>query len=132
RNAMTIGQLPGEIVGPTRDTLIEQWKRSPRRWVPDADTGVATQPDGDARVAADALLPVHAAAKTAGRNAVLEEARGAALEQWGEREGVGGRRDAVGASGYVTIAASTGGTTIVEGDELVDENTNLTFMAAET
>lgn len=129
---MTIEQLPGEIVVPTRDTLIEQWKRSHRLRVPDADTGPGTQPDVDARVAADALMPVYAAAKMAGRNAVLEEARGAALEQWGEREGVGGRRDAVGASGYVTIAASTGGTTIVEGDELVDENTNLTFMAAET
>src|SRR5690606_18200012 len=62
RNAMTIEQLPGEIVVPTRDTLIEQWKRSHRLRVPDADTGVGTQPDVDARVAADALMPVYAAA----------------------------------------------------------------------
>ena len=128
-----LDELPGEIVVPTREELIRRWKRSHKVRVPDAQTGPGTQPDIDARIAADALMPIYAAAVTIGKNAVLEEARGAALEQWGdEREGVGPPREAVGASGYATVAASSGGGTIVAGDELVHEDTGLLFQAIET
>jgi uncharacterized phage protein gp47/JayE len=121
--------LPGEIVTTTRDAEIEKWKRSHRIRVPDADTGVGTQPDLDARIAADAVMPLYAAAKVIGDNAVLETATGDAVDHWAEREGVSPRREAVGASGHVSVSASSGGGTIVADDELVHEDTGFRFRA---
>src|SRR5688500_1453660 len=112
-----LDELPGEILVPTRDQLIARWKRNHAIIVPEADTGPGTQPDVDARTAVDTVLPIFAYAKIAGDNAVLENARGVALDQWGEREGVGARRDAVGASGSGLVRASSGGGTIEAGDE---------------
>lgn len=129
---MPIDQLPGEIVVPTRDEVIERWKRSHRTRVPEADTGPGTQPDVDARIAADALMPLFASAVIIGKNAVLEEARGSALDQWAQREGVGPRRGEVGASGYVVARTSAGGSTIREDDELIDESSGLRYRVVET
>lgn len=126
---MTIDSLPGDFTMPERQTLVDSWKQSHRTLVPDADTGPNTQPDVDARIAADAVLALYVAARRATLNAVLEEATGDAALQWGEREGVGEKRDAIGASGYVTITASAGGGTIQDGDELVHEPTGLVFRA---
>ncbi len=129
---MTIDQLPGEITTTTRDQEIERWKRAHRLRVPDADTGPGTQPDVDARVAADAVMPLYAAATIIGKNAVLEQATGEAVDQWGEREGVGERREAVGASGYVEVRASSGGGTVQADDELVNEDSGLIYRALVT
>lgn len=127
-----VTELPGEIVLPTRQTLVDRWKRNHRIRVPEADIGPGTQPDVDARINTDIVLPVYAAAKIAGQNSVLEESRDQALDQWGEREGVGERREAVGASGFVKVVASTGGGTIVAGDELIHEDSRLRFAAITT
>jgi uncharacterized phage protein gp47/JayE len=124
---MTVDNLPGEIVLPTRDDIIARWKRSLKIRVPDADVSDNTQPDVQARIRADALLPIYSSTKTIGANAVLEEAVGQAVDQWGEREGVGTRREAVGASGFVIIAASLGGGTIPVGDVLTDDDTGLKY-----
>lgn len=129
---MPLDELPGKVLVATREELVERWKRSHRTRVPGADTGPGTQPDVDARSLVDIVLPVLAAAKMSGRNAVLEEARGKAADQWGEREGVGARRDAIGATGYVRMRTSTGGTTIQVGQELTHEPTGLRFEALET
>jgi uncharacterized phage protein gp47/JayE len=127
-----VEQLPGEIVTPTRDEVIARHKRSFRLRVPGADTGEGTQPHVDATVAADTVMPLHAASVIVGRNTVMEEATGEAVDQWLEREGVPPRRDAVGGSGYVQISTSAGGTAIQAGDELVHEETAFTFRALET
>lgn len=129
---MPVDSLPGKIVSTTRDAEIARWKRSHRIRVPGADTGEGTQPHVDATTAADAVMPIHAAATIIGKNAVLEEAVGAAVDQWLDREGVPPRREAVGASGYVVIATSPGGTTIQADDELLHEDTNFVFRAIET
>jgi uncharacterized phage protein gp47/JayE len=127
-----VESLPGEIVTTTRDAEIEKWKRSFRIRVPDADVGPGSQVDIDARVAADAIMPLYAAAKVIGNNTVLEESTGEAVDQWAEREGVSARREEVGASGHVEIVASSGGGTIVADDELVHEDTGLRFKAIST
>ncbi len=129
---MTIDQLPAPIPTTTRDTEIENWKRSHRLRAKGADTGPGTQPDTDARIAADILMPLYAAAAINNRNTVLEEARGAALDQWAEREGVEPRREAYGASGAVIFAGSAGGATYVEGDELKDEQSGLRYTVVRT
>lgn len=115
---MTITELPGEIATSTRDREIEKFKRSFRLRIKNANTGDGTQVDIDARICADILMPLYAAAKTNGDNSVMENARGNALKQWGRREGVGDPLEAQGASGLVKIDASPGGGTILAGEEL--------------
>lgn len=129
---MTVEELPGAIATSTRDREIERWKRAHRLRVPEADTGDGTQPDTDARVCADMLMPLYAAAKISGDNTVLEQSRGKAVDQWGEREGVSARKEAVGASGNVEIDASSGGGTIVSGDELRHEASGLRYEVITT
>lgn len=129
---MPLDKLPGEVIVSTRDELAERHKRSFRTRIPEADTGPGTQPHVTAGVVSDVALPILAAAKLAGKNAVLEESRGEAADQWGEREGVDERRPAIGATGFVVIQATTGGDTIQDGDFLVNEETNLRYKAVGT
>jgi uncharacterized phage protein gp47/JayE len=135
---MTVEQLPGEIATSTRDREIERFKRSFRIRVQNGDpsvtvdTGDGTQVDIDARVTADMMMPLYAAAKVSGDNTVLEQARGAAVDQWGEREGVGERNEARGATGIVKIQASPGGGTILQGQELKNKATSLRYQVITT
>lgn len=128
----TITQLPAPIPTTTRDAEIEKWKRSHRIRVPGADTGDGSQPDTDAKICADILMPLYAAAEINNRNTVLELAREAALDQWAEREGVDPRRDEYGASGSVIFAGSPGGATLVEGDEIKEKSANLRYRVIRT
>jgi uncharacterized phage protein gp47/JayE len=135
---MTVSQLPGPIPATTRDREIEKWKRSHRLRVPAADTGPGTQPDTDARVCSDIVMPLYAAATINNQNTVLELARGAAQDQWAERLGIDPRRDAYGATGPVVYAGATGGSTIpgkdtaTPGDELRHESTGLRYEVVTT
>lgn len=119
---MTVTTLPMPIPTTTRDGEIARWKRSFSVRVPAADVGTGTQPDTDARTCADIVMPLYAAATINNNNTVLELARGAAQDQWAEREGVEPRREAVGASGSVVFAGSPGGATLVENDEIKDDS----------
>lgn len=124
---MPLDELPGEFVIPARDDIIEKAKRDWRARTPALDPS-DPQVDVFARVLTDALLPVYVGAKIAGQNAVLEAATGdKAIAQHGEREAVEGPFDAVGGSGTVEVVASSGGTALVAGDELVHEASNTTY-----
>lgn len=116
-------QLPGIVQVPTREAEVERFKAAVRRLRPGADTSDGSQVDADARVFADILVAIWATALTVGDNSVLENARGQALDQWGEREGVDPRRTAVGASGQIIISCASTGTTIYDGDQLTLEGT---------
>lgn len=122
-----VDQLPVPIPTTTRDTEIERFKRSHRLRVPGADTGPGSQPDTDAKICADIVMPLYAAAKRNNDQTVLENARGPALDQWAEREGVAPRRDAFGASGSVLFAGVPGGSTLLAEDELTNESTGLRY-----
>ncbi len=63
---------------------------------------------------------------------MLELARGAALDQWAEREGVEPRREAVGASGSVIFAGGPGGATLVADDEIKNTDTGLRYRVITT
>lgn len=117
----TVDQLPMPIPTTTRDSEIERFKRSHRVRVPGADTGPGSQPDTDAKICADIVMPLYAAASINNDQTVLESARGPALDQWAEREGVAPRRDAFGASGSIAFAGAPGGATIAADDELTSE-----------
>ncbi len=129
---MTIDTLPAPIPATTRDKEIKKWKRSFRVRVPAADTGTGTQPDTDARTNADIVMPLYAAATINNNNTVLELARGAALDQWAEREGVESRRDAVGASGSVIFAGNPSGATISADDEIKNTDSGLRYRVITT
>lgn len=121
---MSVDQLPGTIVTKTRDKVIDDWKRDFQSRVPGADVGDASPADTDARVMADMLMPLYSTTKVSGDNTVLEQSRGKAVDQWAEREGVPPRREAIGASGSVSIKASPGGGALQggeDGDELRHE-----------
>ncbi len=129
---MTVDTLPAPIPITTRDKEIEKWKRSFRVRVPAADTGTGTQPDTDARTNADIVMPLYAAATINNNNTVLELARGAALDQWAEREGVDPRREAVGASGSVTFAGNLTGSTIPDTAEIKNSDTGVRYRVITT
>lgn len=127
---MPLDDLPGVIVVPTRQAQIDKWKRDHRIRRPDTDPADPST-DIDARVATDSLMPVHAASITIGNNTVLEQASGlAAVKKWGARYGVDGPRAAIGASGFVQVVASSGGTPLEEGDELLYETTGSSYKVA--
>lgn len=116
---MPIDELPGAIDIPDRDRIREDWLRDYRFHGPDgASTVEGTLPFLEASVFADSVVPVWASVRTAGNNLVLTEAQGEALEQHAVASGLEGRTAPVGATGYVVVDASSGGTTIFVGDEL--------------
>lgn len=129
---MPIDQLPAEVVTPTRSELKELWLRRFRTLVPTADTGPKTQPDLRASLAADSLLPLYAIGRRASDNLLVTEARGDAVDQWLEIEGLDERKEAAGATGFVTVSASASGAQVVAGDELVNEVTSIRYEALQT
>jgi uncharacterized phage protein gp47/JayE len=127
---LSLADLPGELVTFTRDELIARYKRDYRLRNPEADV-VSGQPDLDAKLAADLVLPVYHDAKLIAGGINEDAATGDRLDLVGER--VGRRRGAAaGASGYVAVTAAAGGGTINEFDELENPQTKKKYESAET
>jgi hypothetical protein len=116
--------LPGVIDVPDRDVVRDDFTRDFRFWGPaGTDTQEGTLPYIDGSVFADGVQPLWAAAKTAGNNLVLRLAQGDALEEWAVQSGLDPRQPATGASGFVTAQTASGGSTILQGDEIRDDAT---------
>jgi uncharacterized phage protein gp47/JayE len=128
----TVDQIPMPIPTTTRDREIEKMKRSFRVRVPDADTGDNSPVDTDARMLADIVMPLYAAARINNDQTVLENARGAAQDAWAARHGVEPRREAFGASGAVIFAGNTGGATIATDDEIKHESSGMRYSVLST
>lgn len=128
---MALDTSPGEIVVLDRATIKSHYLRDYKIRNEGADTGPNTQPDLDASVFADQQLAIYANAQTIGRATSLKTTRGARLDAVGESEGVL-RQEAVGAVGFVTVAASTGGGTIFFGDVSIEPNTGLRYQCLST
>lgn len=116
---MALDQTPGVIVTSTRDEVRDRYVRDYALRVPEADVGEGTQPYVDGSNAADAIAPIYADAVTIGRGTNLATSAGEWLLTIGANDDVY-PRPAVGASGFVTITASNGGTNIQQGTELRD------------
>lgn len=123
---MALDETPGEILTRTRDGIRDQYTQDYSLRVPEADVGPGTQPYVDASVAADALVLVHNDAVVIGRGTNTRTSGGTWLKDIGESEGIF-LRPAVGAVGYVEIAALSGGGTILFGTELKDKASGLRF-----
>lgn len=126
-------EIPQSFPEPDRDELRDQYLRDVAFYSDGAqDTGEGSQPWIDGSVLADQLVPAYLRNKTSGDNLVLTKATGTAAEDWAASKGLARRLPATGGSGYVTISASTGGTTIFEGDEIRHTPTGLRFECAVT
>lgn len=128
---MALDDLPDDVQVLARDTMKQRYVRDYRNRIPDADTGPNTLPDHDASILADAMMILMNNVVVIGRATNLRGQTGARLDRTGEAEGVD-RPPATKASGLVEITASVGGTTILEGDELTEPNTQSRYICTET
>lgn len=126
-------QLPPDFPAPDRDLLVEQFKRDVRFYSGGAQsTDEGTQPDIDARVIADQLVPGYQQLLQTSDNLVLTASKGAAAEAWALSKGLPGRIPASGARGFVVVSTSSGGSTIFAGDELVLQGASLRYRCTRT
>jgi uncharacterized phage protein gp47/JayE len=117
---MPLDPLPSEILALSRDEWHRRYLRSYKLRDTSADLREGTQPYIDAACTADQLAVLSANARQIGHSIPLSEVFGARLDQRLVERGLPPRFPEVGALGYVTIAASAGGTTIFSGDELTE------------
>lgn len=128
---MALDLTPGVIVTKTRDQIRDQWTQDYKLRVPDAQVGPGTQPYVDASTAADAISFLVNDAIVIGNGTNLATSAGSWLLGIGESEGVF-KRPAVGASGFVAVATSGGGGTILAGTEITEPNSGLRFQCTAT
>lgn len=119
-------QLPGEVIVRTRDEIVAEYLQDYRIRDPDAATEPGTQPYIDATTFADQQMLVYYDALVISNGTQDRTSTGTWLEKRGEAVGVA-RGEAVGASGFITIVASTGGGFIAEGTECRHKSTRLRF-----
>ncbi len=116
--------LPGTIQTGTRDEERDRYRQDYALFVPSADVGPGTQPYVDASLAADNAVVLYADAVTIGNGTNLDTSTGTWLLATGQAEDVQPLPPA-GASGYVVISASIGGTPIFADAESVEQNNGL-------
>lgn len=127
---MAIASEPTRLQTPTREKRVQDYKRDYKLRNPDASTAEGEQPDIDARLLADQLIPLDAIAQQAGDSLSLLNQSEEDLKNTYEPQGILWPA-AKGASGYVTITAASAGAPILYGDELKDLNTDLRFKCLE-
>lgn len=128
---MALEDLPNRLLVPSRDELVEDHKRDYLLLNPEADV-TSGQPDLDARLNADMLLPVYADARTITDGINEDAARGAQLDRVGARITLP-RGKAKGAVGYVEVTASAGGGQVQANvHRLRNEKTRIRYVATET
>lgn len=127
---MALADLPDGFVTFNRDEIENRYKRDYALRNPEADV-ISGQPDLDAKLAADLVLPLYYDAKLIVEGMNEDEATGPRLDLVGERIGLP-RGAARGASGYVAVQAAAGGGTIITGDEIENPQTRKKYEAAET
>lgn len=128
---MAIDTTPDKIVVKSRDKIVADYKRDYSIRDPNASLADGEQVDIDAKVFADQMVPVYAAARQAGDALSQLNQTGDDLDRTWEPRGIP-RPAAKGAIGYVEIQASTAGGPIFQGDEIKDPNSGLRFRCTET
>jgi uncharacterized phage protein gp47/JayE len=110
--------LTGELIVPLRDEIRDKWLRDYNlRLNGTADIGKGGIPYARASTMADAAAAIYANSVVIAKNVASATKSGKALD--GDLERAGTKRlPAVGATGFVQISASAGGTTIFFGDEI--------------
>lgn len=128
---MAIDELPGAVALLTRDQYRDLYLQDYEFFAPNAETGPGTQPYVDASLSADNSQILFANAVTIGNGTNIDTTTGTWLTQIGEAENVF-RRGPVGASGFIVITTSVGGSTIFQGDEVQAQPSGLRFLVQAT
>lgn len=124
--------LSGELTLKTRDEIVQDFLNDFQvRTGSTAQAKPHSYPWIEAQLTADTVAPIYGDVQIVSDGMLAKTASGKRLEAICAQRGVT-RPAAIGSTGYVAITASSGGTTIVEGDELVDEITSLRFAATRT
>jgi uncharacterized phage protein gp47/JayE len=124
-------ELPGSLRIYTRAERKEKYLRDYRLRNPDAQTGPDTEVDIDAATFADQAMIEGYNAQVIANGTTDQNSSGEWLAQRGVEAGVD-IGEATGASGFVTIQASTGGGLINEGRELKPKGSQLRFKCLVT
>lgn len=122
--------IPDGFFVPDRDTVVTRHKRDQQLLNPAADV-TSGQPDMDARLMADLVLPLYSDASLIAQGINEDDATGPRLDRVGARIGLP-RGIARGATGYVSVVTAAGGATFVQGKELQNKQTKLRYEFAET
>jgi len=127
---VSTADLSGELTLKSRDEVVADYLEAYQ--VRTGSTIVVapkTQPWVDAQVVADVVAPLYGNTQVIADGTSARTARGARLEAIVAQKEIE-RLPAAGSTGYVSIIASTGGTTILAGDELVDLTNTIRFQCA--
>lgn len=124
--------LSGELTLKTRDDVVQDFLES---FQVRTNSTVAvtphTYPWVEAQITADIVAPLYGNVQVISDGTVAPTASGERLEVLCAQRGIS-RPQAAGSTGYVEISASSGGTTIVADDELIDEISSLRFKCTRT
>lgn len=113
----------------TRDEHAKAYLKSYKLRAPaGVDIGPKSQPDVEARADADVAMVLYADAQSIAQGKVIIGATGEDLLRKAEAAGIEGKLPATGASGWVTIAASDTGGSIVEGRVLTHTQTKSRYQ----
>lgn len=123
--------IPEGVAVFSRDQIAANYTRSYALRQPLADVGPGTQPALDGANVADTLVPVYADAQVVGEATNVRGTYLKRLDALAESEGLQ-RLPARGAVGFVALAASAGGATVLAGAPLRDPLTGLRFQATVT
>lgn len=127
---MGLPDIPDGFFVPSRDEVIARHKRDQALLNPEVDV-TSGQPDMDARLDSDLVLPVYNDAILIAEGINENEATGPRLDRVGDRVGVR-RGQPRGSSGYVSVETSTGGGQMTVGVQLQNKATKLRYEFAET
>jgi uncharacterized phage protein gp47/JayE len=132
---MALDTLPAEIDIPSRDEEKSRVLRDMKfRGPTGLDTSQGTQPDIDADLIVDVVVPLYAIARRAGNNLIVSSATGTALEEHARLAGLPSPylRPPAGASGTVVVVAATSGGVILVDTELREPQSGVRFRVTRT
>lgn len=119
--------FPDNLQVPPRDDSRAHFLRSHQLRNPAALVTEGTFPWIDASCDADQLQPIYRDIVLVSGAILLKNATGSYVDQRLADLGLQ-RLPAIGASGYVTVSTSFGGTTLFQGDEIKDDQTGLRYQ----
>lgn len=125
--------LPDKLVIPSRSALIEQYKDDFAFHAEGVSTDAGTLVTIRATAIADMLLPIYTESFRQTETGTLEgKANAGQLDRECIARGIPTKLPAAGASGFVTVATSSGGGSVQVGDQLKDLNTGFRYQATVT
>lgn len=132
---MASGPLQDKLVVPTRIALIQQYGDDFIWHSPDTSVDAGTLPNIRGTAIADLLLPVFAESVRQADIGTLQgkaDAGGSALDDECIARGLPTQLPPAGASGFVTVATSSGGAKVQAGDSLKNGQTGKLYQATVT